>query len=402
MKAIAEDGRFANTASMSLPEGIRIRAADTDAVEMAWFSALCNEDCRHLGVLDEDLRSSWENCSEIVKTADRLGYQNILLPSGYVVGQEPLPFAAAVATQTEQIQLLVAVRMGEIHPPMLGRALATLDHILKGRMMINIISSDLPGEKMESEARYARSREVIQILKQGWREEKIEIHGDYYDIELGTDPVKPYQQNGGPLLYFGGISPAARELCAEHCDVFLMWPETEERLQETMRDMTARAEKYGRTLDYGLRIHMVVRETEAEARAAAQELASQLDDNRGSELKHRSQDSKSAGVLRQDELREGADDEGYIEPNVWSGIGRARSGCGSAIVGDPDQVYEKLQRYVAMGMRAFILSGYPHKEECELFAKHVLPRLKTCRLPEYYGRVPQGDPLTPLTTAPRK
>ena len=215
--------------------------------------------------------------------------------------------------------------------------------------------------------------------------------------------MKPYQQNGGPLLYFGGISPAAQELCAEHCDVFLMWPETEERLTDTIRTMTALAAKHDRVLDYGLRIHMIVRETEAEAREAARELASKLDAERGEELKHRSQDSESAGVKRQDELRaQQADAEDYIEPNVWSGIGRARSGCGSAIVGDPDQVYEKLQRYMAMGFRAFIFSGYPHKEECELFAKHVLPRLKTCRLPEVYGRVPEGDPETPLTTAPRK
>lgn len=387
----------------SLPEGIRIAASHTDAVEVAWFSALCNEDCRHLGVLDDDLRSSWEHCSDIVKTADRLGYQNILLPSGYVVGQEPIPFAAAVGVQTEQIQLLVAVRMGEIHPPMLARHISTLDHILKGRLAINIISSDLPGEFMDNEDRYQRSREVIQILRQGWREDRIVVHGDYYSIDLGTDPVRPYQQNGGPLLYFGGISPSARDLCAEHCDVFLMWPETEDRLLETMRDMTARAAGYGRVIDFGLRIHMIVRETETEARAAAAELASQLDDERGAELKNRSQDSHSAGVLRQDELRQQADPQGYIEPHIWSGIGRARSGCGSAIVGDPDQVLAKLRRYIDMGMRGFVLSGYPHREECELFAKHVLPRLNTCKLREIHRRTTPGvEPVTPLTTAPRK
>lgn len=385
-----------------LPPGIRIQSADLDAAEIAWFSALCNEDCRHLGVLDEDLRSRWEHCSEIVRAADRLGYQNILLPSGYVVGQEPLPFAAAVGALTSQIQLLVAVRMGEIHPPMLGRALATLDHLLRGRLTVNIISSDLPGERTDSAERYRRSREVIQILKQGWREERISISGEFYRLELGCDPVRPYQQNGGPLLYFGGISPDARELCAEHCDVFLMWPETEECLLDTMCDMTARAARHGRVIDYGLRIHVIVRETEGEARAAARELVSKLDDTRGAELKHRSQDSRSAGVLRQDALRDQADEEGYIEPFIWSGIGRGRSGCGSAIVGSPDQVAAKLEHYMAMGFRAFILSGYPHLEECERFARLVLPRLRTCRLPEVYGRVPREEPATPLTHAPRR
>lgn len=115
----------------------------------------------------------------------------------------------------------------------------------------------------------------------------------------------------------------------------------------------------------------------------------------------RSQDARSAGVLRQDELRRKADPQGYIEPLIWSGIGRARSGCGSAIVGDPDQVYQKLQRYIGMGMRAFILSGYPHREECELFARYVLPRLKTCCLAREQGRV-VPHPITPLTTAPRR
>jgi len=118
-------------------------------------------------------------------------------------------------------------------------------------------------------------------------------------------------------------------------------------------------------------------------------------------LKHRAQDARSEGVLRQDALRAGADDAGYIEPFLWSGIGRARSGCGSAIVGDPDQVAAKLERYVDLGVRAFILSGYPLHDECELFARHVLPRLATSRLAVDQGRLPAAEPATPLTTLPR-
>ena len=136
-------------------------------------------------------------------------------------------------------------------------------------------------------------------------------------------------------------------------------------------------------------------------REAARRLVSKLDADFGQQIKQRSQDAASAGVLRQDALRQAADEEGFIEPLVWSGIGRARSGCGSAIVGDPDQVYDKLQRYIDMGMRAFIFSGYPHHEECELFARYVLPRLKRCYLAvEQQRLVP--DPKTPLTTAPRE
>ncbi|EEF62520.1 LLM class flavin-dependent oxidoreductase [Pedosphaera parvula] len=380
---------------------VSIRTTDP-AVEVAWFSALCSDDYEFLGVPDGRLRSSFEHCSDIVTTADRLGYQNILLPSSFQVGQEPFVFAGATATMTKQIQELVAIRMGEIHPPMLARHISTLDHIMKGRLTLNIISSDLPGLVETNEVRYERSDEVIQILKQAWTQDKIDFKGRFYNLNIpSTDAVKPYQQNGGPLLYFGGISELAKTLCAKHCDVFLMWPETEDRLAATMAELSQRADAFGRKIDFGLRIHMVVRETEKEAREYADRLLSKLDAVKGAEIKARSQDSKSAGVLRQDELRAQAKDD-YIEEHVWSGVGRARSGCGSALVGSPDQILKKIQRYIDMGIRAFIFSGYPHKQECELFAKYVLPSLKTCKLPVVQGRVPAQTPVTPLTTGIRR
>jgi alkanesulfonate monooxygenase len=382
-------------------DGLTIRSPALQGVEVAWFSALCADDYEFLGVPDGDLRSSWEHCREIVLAAERHGYNNILLPSGYVPGQDTLTFAGGMAALTSRISLLVAVRCGEYHPPMLGRAIASLDHMLRGRLAINIISSDMPGTAMSSEERYDRSREVIEILKAGWTQDRIRYSGKYYQFDLPSDPVKPFQQEGGPLLYFGGTSEPARELCAQHCDVFLMWPETEPMLAETMRDLSARAERSGRTIDFGLRIHVIVRESESSARAAAHRLVSKLDDALGLQIKHRSQDSRSLGVQRQDALRAAADSDGFIEPLIWSGIGRARSGCASAIVGDPDQVLGKLQRYIDMGMRAFVLSGYPHRQECDLFARYVLPRLTTCKLAEAQGRV-ASDPVTPLTTAPRK
>lgn len=371
-------------------------------VEVAWFSALCGDDYEFLGVPDGGLRSSYEHCGEIVRRADAHGFQNILLPSGWIAGQDALAFASAMAPQTQQINQLVALRMGEVWPPMLARAIATLDHISKGRLCINIISSDMPGLKESNEVRYERSSEIIQILQGLWKTDgAYEWKGKHYNISLpNTEAAKPYQQNGGPLMYFGGISPAAQDLCAKHCDVFLMWPETEERIAETMQSMSDKAAAYGRKIDFGFRAHVIVRETETEARAAADRLISKLDAEKGQEIKNRSLDTQSAGVKRQDELRAQSKDL-YIEPHLWSGIGLARSGCASAIVGDPDQVLAKLNRYMDMGIRAFILSGYPHLEECDLFAKHVLPHLPTCRLNEMQGRL-MPDPVTPLTTALRK
>jgi alkanesulfonate monooxygenase len=383
----------------SMPLPIRTPARQC---EVAWFSAICSDDYEFLGIPDGSLRSNYEHCGEIVRKADALGYQNILLPSGWIAGQDALAFAAAMAPQTRQINQLVALRMGEVWPPMLARALATVDHLSQGRLCINIISSDMPGMKESNETRYARASEIIQILQGLWRTDgPFEWKGEFYQISLpNTEPAKPYQQNGGPLMYFGGISPAAQDLCAKHCDVFLMWPETEDRIAETMRGMSEKAAGYGRKIDFGFRSHVIVRETEAEARAAADRLISKLDAAKGAEIKARSQDSQSAGVKRQDELRAQSTDL-YLEPHLWSGIGLARSGCASAIVGDPDQVLAKLNRYMDMGMRAFILSGYPHLDECDLFAKYVLPKLPNCRLNELQGRR-VADPVTPLTTAERK
>jgi alkanesulfonate monooxygenase len=370
-------------------------------VEVAWFAALCGDDYEFLGVPDGSLRSSFAHCSSIVRQADALGYQNVLMPSGWACGQETLLFSAAMALQTKQINHLVAVRMGEIHPPMLARHIATLDHLLEGRLTVNIISSDLPGMREPSDQRYARAREVIEILKKCSSDSALQHRGEFYRLDLATtDPAKPYQQNGGPLLYFGGISDPAVQLCAEHCDVYLMWPETETRLAQTMRLVATQAAAFHRTVDFGLRIHVIVRETENAARDAATRLLSRLDPSKGAEIKARAQDHQSAGVRRQDELRAQSTDD-YIEPHVWSGIGRARSGSASAIVGDPDQVVAKLQRYIAMGIRAFILSGYPHREECALFARHVLPRLATCKLNEVQQRKSRTPPVTPLTTAVR-
>ena len=369
--------------------------------EVAWFSALCSDDYEFLGVPDGGLRSSYQHCAEIVRKADGYGFQNILLPSGWIAGQDAMAFASALAPQTRQINQLVALRMGEVWPPMLARAIATLDHIAEGRLCINIISSDLPGARESNDLRYERSSEVIQILKALWETDgPFEWSGKHYRLSLpNTEPAKPYQQNGGPLLYFGGISPAAQDLCAKHCDVFLMWPETEDRIAETIKTMSERAAGYGRKIDFGFRTHVIVRETEREARVAADRLISKLDRAKGEEIRNRSLDSQSAGVKRQDELRAQSKDL-YIEDHLWSGIGLARSGCASAIVGDPGQVLAKLNRYMDMGIRAFVLSGYPHLQECDYFAQHVLPQLPTCRLNEIQGRrVPH--PKTPLTTGLR-
>ena len=374
---------------------IQIRSEKLDGAEVSWFAPICDGDDRYLGERNMKYKSNWENTSNILLNADKLGYRNILCPSSYQVGQDTIPFVSAVSPMTKNINILAAIRCGEVYPPMLARTLTTIDHILEGRLTINIISSNLPGENLPSEDRYNRSREVIEILKQAWTKEEINFTGNFYNLKLPTNPVKPYQI-GGPLLYFGGYSPPALELCAEHCDVYLMWPETEDNLRGLMENMSEKAAKFNRSVDFGLRVHVVVRETEEEANKYAESIISKLDLEMGRELRDRSLDAKSYGVSRQEKMRDKSSPDGYIEPNLWTGIGKARSGCGAALVGNPDQIIEKLNRYMEMGIRSFILSGYPHIDECNRFAELVLPRLKTFSMPHEQGRIIKNGPQTPL------
>ncbi|MDA8584763.1 LLM class flavin-dependent oxidoreductase [Rhodobacteraceae bacterium] len=382
---------------------VPVTSADSSAAEVSWFSALCSDDYQFLGVPDGTLRSSWGHCSGIVKEAEKQGFRNILCPSSYQVGQDTLSFVAGCAPLTSRINMLAAVRCGEMQPIMLARTIATLDHMLEGRLTINIISSDFPGEKAESNFRYQRSREVVEILRQAWTQDEINYEGQVYNFQnVPTGPAKPYQQNGGPLMYFGGYSPPALELCGQFCDVYLMWPEPKDDLAGRMKDVNTVAERYGRTLDYGLRVHMIVRDTEAEAREYADYIVSKLDDEYGQLIRERAHDSGSLGVSHQARARELADQFGYVEPHLWTGIGRARSGCGAALVGSTDQVLSQIEDYKKMGIRSFIFSGYPHLDECKSFGQRVLPQLETCSLPKLYGRIPTETPDTPLGGGERK
>jgi len=343
--------------------------------EYAWFGALCDDDYEFLGVPDAELRSSWAHCREIVLRAERNGFDNVLLPSGYALGIDATAFASAIAVETSRIKLLLAVRLGELVVPQLARQIATLQQVSDGRLVINAISSDLPGEALSSEDRYRRTTESIAVLRTLLAGKRIDFDGRFVSAHVDA-PRIAVESPHDPVIYFGGLSEAARECAAESSDVYLMWPDTTPRMVEVMREMNSRAAKFGRTLCYGWRSHVIVRETEAEARAAAKRLLSRLDAHTGAAIRAKSLDSQSAGVARQSELRESADAEGYIERHLWTGIGRARSGAGIAIVGDPGQVASKIREIRDAGVSTFILSGYPHLTECDLVARHVLPELR--------------------------
>lgn len=342
--------------------------------EISWFSALCDDDYEQLGVPQLDLRSSWEHCSDIVRTVQGAGFDNVLLPSGYDLGIDTLAFASAIAPSIRTMKLLAAIRCGEVWVPQLARQLATINQILNGRLSINIISSEMPGEVLNGPSRYARTLETMTALRTLLGGQRLDIDGEHLQLHVDAPRIcRDTPQT--PQFYFGGLSSEARDVAAAGADVYLMWPDTEDVIAETIVDLQQRASAYGRTLKFGYRVHVVVRETEDEARSAAAHLISAVDAATGDAIRSRSLDSTSIGVRRQAELRESASSDGFVEPQLWTGIGKARSGCGAAIVGTPQQVIDKIRRYETMGIEAFIFSGYPHKDEAERFADLVLPHL---------------------------
>jgi alkanesulfonate monooxygenase len=359
---------------------------DDGPIEVAWFGALCDDDYEFLGVAEPERQSSWEHCSDIVLAADRLGFDNVLLPSGYELGIDPVAFAAAIATRARRINHLLAVRMGELWLPQLARQLATIDQFSGGRLTINIISSDIPGQALPSEARYRRTSEWMEALRLLMSGRAVDMDGEFVSLHIDPPRILSGARTCAPF-YFGGFSEDAKNVAARHADVFLTWPDTVQGIAATVADMRTRAGSLGRAIECGLRIHVIVRETEDEARQAARMLVSRLDPKVGEQIRRRSLDAQSLGVQRQTDLRDAADSDGFVEECLWTGIGRARSGAGAAIVGDPDQVLSKIDAYRRAGVGSFIFSGYPHLEEANLFGRYVLPSLSHAPLK---GRVRSG------------
>lgn len=340
-------------------------------LEISWFAPSCWGDTGLLGVDDPTRRATYAYNAAVIQAADRLGFRNVLIPSSFVPGMDPWTLAASLGPITTSTRLLPAVRVGEFDPPMFARAAKSLQQMMDGRLTVNIISSEMAGETLGSAERYQRTAEAMALLKSFWSDDHVSHNGEWWTYDLPTTATRTRTP---PLLYFGGTSEPAREAAAQHADVYLMWIETVASTAALVADMRARAATYGRTLRFGLRTHVIVRDTEAAARAAAAELVSELDPDVGRRLKESSHDHASEGVRRQDALRSEAGADGFVEDSLWTGIGVARSGVGAAITGSVDQVEAKLRAYADLGIESFILSGYPLDDEAERVAKLLLPR----------------------------
>src|SRR5215831_10208419 len=212
--------------------------------EISWYAPLCDDDYEFLGDPDPALLTTWEHVRGVALRADEAGYDNMLLPSNYMTG---------IAPQLRRMQLLVAVRMAEMWPPQLARQLATIDEMLGGRLTINIISSDRPGEQLESSPRYRRTLEIMRVLRDLLDGKPVDVDGEFVNLTLDPPRIRPV--GGCPPFYFGGLSEAAREVAAQAADVFLMWPDTMPAVGAVVGDMRARALRHGRELRFGYRVH---------------------------------------------------------------------------------------------------------------------------------------------------
>ena len=347
---------------------------ESPALEVAWFAPSCVGDTARLGVADPERRATLAYNRRVIEAAEASGFDNVLIPSSFVPGMDPWTLAAIVGPPLSTIRLLPAIRVGEFDPPMFARAAKNLQQAMDGRLTINIISSDLAGETLGSVERSRRTAEAMSLLRSFWADEAVTHDGEFWRYDgLSTAPTRTRTP---PPMYFGGTSEAARETAAEHADCYLMWIEGVASIRDLVGEMRERAAAHGRTLRFGLRTHVLARETEADARDAAAMLVSELDPEVGRRLKQASHDHVSEGVRRQDALRDAAGDDGFAEEALWTGIGVARSGVGAAITGSTDQVVAKLRAYADLGIDAFILSGYPLDDEAERVGATVLPHLR--------------------------
>ncbi|MES2245072.1 MAG: FMNH2-dependent alkanesulfonate monooxygenase [Pseudomonadota bacterium] len=351
-----------------------------------WFIPT-HGDSRYLGTADGAREVSHDYLKQVAVAADTLGYEGVLIPTGRSC-EDPWVVAASLLPVTKNLKFLVAVRPGLHQPSLAARMAATFDRLSGGRLLINLVTggdqAELEGDGvyLDHAQRYEQSAEFIRI----WREILARSHdGESFDYEgkhlsvKGAKLLYPPVQQPYPPVYFGGSSPAAHDLAAEQVDAYLTWGEPPADVAKKVADVRARATKHGRTVKFGIRLHVIVRETEDEAWRAAESLISRLDDDTVIRAQAAFSRMDSEGQRRMAALHAGgkkrsrADLE--ISPNLWAGVGLVRGGAGTALVGDAKTVAARLEEYADLGLDTFVLSGYPHLEEAYRFAELVFPLL---------------------------
>ncbi|WP_455819900.1 FMNH2-dependent alkanesulfonate monooxygenase [Pseudomonas cerasi] len=343
-----------------------------------WFLPT-HGDGRYLGTTEGGRPVDLPYLQQVALAADNLGYYGVLIPTGKSCEDSWL-VAAALAPITKRLRYLVAVRPGLQPPSLAARMAATLDRLSEGRLLINVVTGGDPVENkgdgifLSHADRYQVTREFLEVYSRLLKGEKVDFHGEHIRVE-GSEILFPPVQEDGPPLYFGGSSDEAIDVAANQIDTYLTWGEPVAQVAEKLAVVRQRAEVRGRQLSYGIRLHVIVRETEEEAWAAADRLISHLDDDTIAAAQKIFARMDSTGQARMSALHSGSRDDLVIGPNLWAGVGLVRGGAGTALVGSPEQVAERIREYQALGIENFILSGYPHLEEAHRFAELVMPLL---------------------------
>ncbi|OGB68542.1 MAG: alkanesulfonate monooxygenase, FMNH(2)-dependent [Burkholderiales bacterium RIFOXYC12_FULL_65_23] len=348
------------------------------SLDIFWFLPTSG-DTRYLGKSDFGRPATNDYMRQIAVTAESLGYDGLLIPTGSSC-LDPWVTAASLIPVTQRIKLLVALRTSVSGPTASARQAATLDQALKGRLLLNVVpggdATELAAEgvHLAHDERYEVADEYLTVWRQLLQGETVDFDGKHFQIEGAKNYFPPVSQPYPPL-YFGGSSPAAHELAAKHVDAYLTWGEPPAAVAEKIADVRARAAKHGRTVRFGVRLQVIVRETNEEAWAEAERLISKLTDEDIQAAQANFAKMDSVGQKRITELHGGDRNKLEISPNLWAGVGLVRGGAGTALVGDPETVAARLKEYVDLGVDSFVLSGYPHLEEAIRFAELVFPLL---------------------------
>jgi len=352
-----------------------------------WFIPT-HGDGRRLGTAEGARAVDGAYMAQIAAAADRLGFEGVLIPTGSSC-EDPWIVASSLVPVTRKLKFLIAVRPGLMSPTLAARMAATFDRISGGRLLINVVAGGDPVELagdglfLEHDARYELTDEFLAIWRRELAGETVEFAGRHLSV-AGGRVLFPPLQTPHPPVWFGGSSPAAHEVAAKHADVYLTWGERPEDVAEKIADVRRRAEAAGREVKFGIRLHVIVRETDEEAWQAAEDLIRYVDDETIAQAQRIFARFDSVGQKRMSQLHRGDRSALKIGPNLWAGIGLVRGGAGTALVGSPASVAARMRDYQALGIETFILSGYPHLEEAHRVADLLFPHLPVER------KAPQG------------
>lgn len=347
-------------------------------LDIHWFLPTSG-DSRYLGKSRYGRLVDSDYLNQVAVAADTLGYDGLLIPTGLGC-EDPWITAASLAHLTRRIKLLVAFRPNLYLPGVAARMTAALDRASRGRLQVNIVPGgdqaelEADGVFLEHDARYRQADEFLAAWTALLAGETLDHKGEHFDIRGGKLMFPPVQQPHPPI-YFGGSSDAAHDLTARRVDVYLTWGEPPAAVAAKIADVRDRARALGRTVRFGIRLHVIVRETTEEAWAAADDLISRLDEVTIARAQANQARMDSVGQQRMAALHGGRRDRLEISPNLWAGVGLVRGGAGTALVGDSRTVVERMREYADLGIDTFVLSGYPHLEEAYRFAEYVFPLL---------------------------